>query len=58
MPDERETCYNRIFILGGKDCSEDDLRETFEKYGTIKDVYMVKDRKSGEPKGRVFVSMI
>lgn len=51
MPDDREVSYNRIFILGGKDCAEDDLREAFEKYGTIKDVYIVKDRKSGEPKG-------
>jgi len=51
MPDDREISYNRIFILGGKDCAEADLREAFEKYGTIKDIYMVKDRKSGEPKG-------
>ena len=50
MPDDREN-YNRIFIVAGRGCSEDDVRESFDKYGTIKDIHIVKDRNSGEPKG-------
>lgn len=43
--------YNRIFILGAKDCSEDDLREVFSKFGSVKDVYFVRDRRTDERKG-------
>jgi len=45
--------YNRIFILGAKNCTEETLRETFEKFGTVKDVYFVKDRYTDERKGRL-----
>jgi len=43
--------YNRIFILGAKNCTEDSLREMFSQYGTVKDVYFVKDRRTEERKG-------
>ena len=43
--------YNRIFILGAKNCTEDSLREMFEKFGVVKDVYFVKDRRTEERKG-------
>jgi len=48
--------YNRIFILGAKDCSEDDLREVFSKFGSVKDVYFVRDRRTDERKGIRYVS--
>ena len=45
--------YNRIFILGARDCTEDTLREEFSKFGTVKDVYFVKDRRTEERKGEL-----
>jgi RNA recognition motif-containing protein len=44
--------YSRVFILGARDLNEDTLREEFEKYGTVKDVYFVKDRHTNERKGQ------
>ena len=43
--------YNRIFILGAKDCTEDSLRDVFSKYGVVLDVYFVKDKRTEERKG-------
>jgi len=43
--------YNRIFILGAKNCTEDTLRDLFSKFGIVKDVYFVKDRHTDERKG-------
>jgi len=43
--------YNRIFILGAKNCTEDSLRDVFSKYGVVLDVYFVKDRRTDERKG-------
>ena len=43
--------YNRIFILGAKNCTDDSLREMFSQFGTVKDVYFVKDRRTEERKG-------
>lgn len=43
--------FTRIFLLGAKSLSEDHLRNEFQEYGTIKDVYFVKDRTTNERKG-------
>jgi len=43
--------YNRIFILGAKNCTEDSLRDVFSEYGNVKDVYFVRDRRTDERKG-------
>ena len=42
---------SRLFIVCGKSVTEDDFREAFHKFGTIEEIWMVKDRTSGEPKG-------
>jgi len=42
---------SRLFIVCGKSVTEDDFREAFHKYGTIEEIWMVKDRTTGEPKG-------
>ncbi|MGB0743335.1 MAG: RNA recognition motif domain-containing protein [Opitutales bacterium] len=39
------------------DVSDGDLRELFEAHGTVTDVFIVKDRESGRPRGFAFVSM-
>ena len=43
--------YNRLFILGGKGCTEEDWRSSFSKFGDISNVQLVADRKTGEQKG-------
>jgi len=47
---DRES-YNRVFILGTKECSEETLHDFFSKFGIVKDVYFVTDRFTGERKG-------
>ena len=42
---------SRLFIVCGKSITEDDFREAFSKYGTVSEVWVVKDRATGEPKG-------
>lgn len=54
-PTEQEQ-YNRVFVLGGKGSSEDDFKETFGKFGEVKDVWVVKDRKSGDEKGVTYIT--
>jgi len=43
--------YNRIFIIGTKDCSPPDVRAAFEHFGEITDVYMPRGKSSNEYKG-------
>lgn len=47
--------YSRVFIVCSKDLREDDLRGPFEKYGEIEDLYMPKDRNTGESKGVAYI---
>jgi RNA recognition motif-containing protein len=47
---------SRLFIVCGKSVTEDDFREAFNKFGTIDEIWMVKDRISGEPKGNKLVN--
>ena len=46
---------NRIFILGGKGLTEDEFHTAFEKYGRIENIWITKDRKTGQDKGRFAV---
>ncbi|PXA03594.1 RNA-binding protein [Coraliomargarita sinensis] len=39
------------------DATDGDLRELFEAHGAVTDVFIVKDRESGRPRGFAFVSM-
>ena len=43
--------YSRLFIVCSKNITEEELRNTFQKYGTIDQIWMVKDTKTKEPKG-------
>lgn len=44
---------SRLFIVCGKSVTEEDFREAFTKFGTIEEIWMVKDRTTGEPKGKI-----
>lgn len=39
------------------DATQDDLQSLFEAHGAVTDVFIVKDRESGRPRGFAFVTM-
>ncbi|XP_011548611.3 RNA-binding protein 45 [Plutella xylostella] len=47
--------YSRLFVVCGKNASEDVLRELFTPYGEIEDFYYPVDFNTGLPKGICFV---
>ena len=42
---------SRLFIICSKSITESDLRDSFEKFGEIEEIWVVKDKTSGDPKG-------
>lgn len=38
-------------------CTDDDLREAFGRFGTVKEVVIIKDKETGKSKGFGFVEM-
>lgn len=42
---------SRLFILCGRHVTEEELKEAFDKFGTIKELWIVKEKASGESKG-------
>jgi len=48
--------YNRIFIIGAKDCSSADIREAFQQFGEITDVYIPRGKSPHEDKGNVILT--
>lgn len=44
---------SRLFIVCNKNITEDEFRRSFEKYGNIEEIWSVKDRSTGEPKGNL-----
>eukprot|EP00746_Dinoflagellata_sp_MGD_P160559 gnl/MRDRNA2_/MRDRNA2_87383_c0_seq1.p1 gnl/MRDRNA2_/MRDRNA2_87383_c0~~gnl/MRDRNA2_/MRDRNA2_87383_c0_seq1.p1 ORF type:complete len:212 (+),score=48.18 gnl/MRDRNA2_/MRDRNA2_87383_c0_seq1:61-696(+) len=47
---------DKIFVGGlPKDCSDDDLRDYFGKYGAVKDVVVKRDQETGHSRGFGFV---
>lgn len=43
---------SRIFILHERSTTKEEINEAFKRFGTIDDIWMVRDRGSGENKGR------
>lgn len=52
---EEKPPHSRIFVVCGKQIREEDLRPYFEQFGTIEDIYIPKDRTSGESKGVAYI---
>lgn len=46
---------SRLFIVCSKQVSEDDFREAFQEFGTIEEVWVLKDKVTGANKGVVYV---
>ena len=39
------------------DSTQEDVQTLFETYGAVSDIFIVKDRESGRPRGFAFVTM-
>lgn len=46
---------SRLFVICHKSLEEDDIRKAFEKFGKIEDIWVVKDRSTGENKGNILI---
>ncbi len=46
---------SRLFIVCGKQITEEQFRESFGAYGAIEEVWVLKDRVTGEPKGVTYI---
>lgn len=44
---------SRLFIIGPKTLTEEDYRNNFDTFGHIDEIWMVKDKNTGEYKGRI-----
>lgn len=51
-----EVPHSRLFILCGKEITEDDLREAFSKFGKIVHLKCVADRSTGGRKGVAYMT--
>ncbi|XP_055689591.1 RNA-binding protein 45 [Lutzomyia longipalpis] len=50
-----EPPMSRLFVVCGKDHTEEEFTKLFQPYGNVEEVWMVKDRNTGESKGVVYV---
>ncbi|XP_034255901.1 RNA-binding protein 45 isoform X3 [Thrips palmi] len=46
---------SRLFIVHHKSITEDDFRKAFDKYGNIEEIWMLKDRATGDLKGITYI---
>lgn len=46
---------SRLFIVGPKTLVEEDFRKAFEEFGNIEEIWVVKDRNTGENKGVTYI---
>ncbi|XP_031785024.1 RNA-binding protein 45 [Nasonia vitripennis] len=46
---------SRLFVICHKSLEEEELRKAFEKFGNIEDIWVVKDRNTGENKGVTYI---
>lgn len=55
MQEDVKPPNSRLFILCGKGIREDAFKDAFEKFGTVEDIWIVKDRRTNEEKGVVYI---
>ncbi|RUS92223.1 hypothetical protein EGW08_000076 [Elysia chlorotica] len=46
---------SRLFILCPKGTTEQEFRDAFEKFGAIEDVWIIKDKRTNEDRGIVYI---
>lgn len=47
--------FSRVFVVCSKSHSSDDLKKVFEEFGTVEDVWVVKDKHTKENRGVAYV---
>ena len=47
--------FSRVFVVCSRNHKEEDIRAAFQSFGTLEDVWMVKDRMTKENKGICYV---
>ncbi len=47
-----EPINSRLFLLCGRNVSEEELKEAFETFGEIKELWIVKEKDSGQSRGK------
>eukprot|EP00794_Sanderia_malayensis_P003559 gene3559-4063_t len=47
--------FSRVFVVCSKSHTADDLRATFEKFGVVEDVWVVKDKHTKENRGVAYI---
>ncbi|XP_038208665.1 RNA-binding protein 45-like [Zerene cesonia] len=52
---EDQPLYSRLFVVCSRLTKEQDLRKAFEEYGTIEDLFMPRNRTTGESKGVAYI---
>lgn len=57
MKDSKEDVppNSRLFVLHGKNATKEELQEAFEIFGKVENIWMVRDRETGEFKGEFSV---
>ncbi|XP_021956223.1 RNA-binding protein 45 isoform X2 [Folsomia candida] len=46
---------SRLFLLCGRNVTEEELRESFEQFGEIKELWIVKEKDSGQSRGIAYI---
>uniref|UniRef100_A0A0K2TAK8 RNAbinding protein 45like [Megachile rotundata] n=1 Tax=Lepeophtheirus salmonis TaxID=72036 RepID=A0A0K2TAK8_LEPSM len=46
---------SRLFIVCGKSITEEQFREVFQDFGSIEEIWMVRDKITGDPKGVTYI---
>lgn len=53
--DHDKPAFSRVFIVCGKRHSSEDLRDCFQEYGTVEDIWVVKDKNTKENRGIAYI---
>ncbi|XP_032526275.1 RNA-binding protein 45-like [Danaus plexippus] len=52
---EEKPPHSRVFVVCNKQLKEEDLRLRFQRFGAIEDLYIPRDRHTGESKGVAYI---
>mmetsp|Transcript_15110 Transcript_15110/g.24871 ORF Transcript_15110/g.24871 Transcript_15110/m.24871 type:complete len:608 (-) Transcript_15110:1241-3064(-) len=52
---DEEPPFSRIFVVCPKTCTEQELADAFTKFGHVEKVRVIKDKRSGQPKGIAYI---
>jgi len=53
--DHDKPAFSRVFIVCGKRHSSEDLKDCFQEYGSVEDIWVVKDKNTKENRGIAYI---